>query len=562
MGNNYYNDCANNIIKWLSENQITSNNLDRNDFNEVYKKDQIIKLKGGIFDPVSAKVLGDHYSTSFYMISLLLLDNGEVSIPNKDDSFLNALHFVKKYQYKFPFGDWQPHRDFNNFALSIGLIVSKNTEKKLLKKKTKLVIPQANDTGNWIAMKAVTFTVLSNVHRYNFIYSLMAKHYRKRIVNYIDGDGCIHDIINDSYPIQYHTYSTALLYLLFHLTQEEKYRKHFLKALDYLENFISYQGDFNYAGRGQKQIFGYAAFYFVMNAAFYLTNDFKYLNYLMLNSNYLKSMNSEKNRLSLLQNGLEDKRDSGWFDYHHTSVYNSFFATIIKLTNFLFGDNLKKIDQSKLDTEKQFSPKTVINNTMILMRNEFWCVQFGYAGSNYVSDIGFTPNLISNIQEEIFSCPTGPTYEKYGKLFKYSKESPYNIFSPILKYREKAWPYFSKIKYRGEQFKIIIESCHNDFEIKRTVELAGKNLIFKDELIRINNDISGIAFNFSIRSNVVLSFIENVIKTKSGDIKIIGVNNLLRKEKYGKFASGEMDLFYSDDSIFENITVETIFTLR
>lgn len=542
---NYFKIKAINIINWLKDNQITENSIFDEKINKYFSENQIKNMIGGIFDPVSKKVLGDHYSTSFYFLAYILLNQTNSTLSISDASLNQAYDFVKKYTFRFPYGDWQMHRDFNNLALSIAGYVLEKENSFNNKINIRHLFPQRNNTGNWVGMKSVTFTINKKKYKFSVYNKVLSKYYTRKFLKYLDNEGCFHDVINDSYPIQYHAYSTVLLYLLYHFSENEEYKRLFIKSTDYLLSFMSFQGDFNYVGRGHKQIFGYASFYFVMNAAFHITKNLKYLKYLSHNINYLKKMNFSSYHLSLLQNGLPDLRENGWFDYHHTSVYNSFFAAIVLFSDYLFDDNLTNTKLEKINYYELYKPKISFLQTSIVLRNEFWMLQFGRAGEKYISDISFTPNLISNNKEELFSSPIGPTSERYGKQFKYQNEAKRNLFSPLIGESKLTWPYNTRMYYKLNGNKLIIESKNDLFYVKREVLLEGNELTFIDEIKIFSQRINVIPFNLSLNKDNIIQIKKNYIKTNSCVIRIKGIENFKHISDFGHFASGNMDLFYS-----------------
>ena len=502
---NNYKKAAVRISKYLSDLQVNDKNKSKFDFSKYDDKLNYKLILGGIFDPESKLVLGEHYSTSHFMI-IKLLEFIKNESEGTYSEFQKAFKFTLTNIYKYKYATWGTHRDFNNFALAISLEISKSHSNKLyrdIKTKMKFLVPQSNRAGNWIYMKALTYSIMSK-HYSNPFYWYFERLYKSKLNKYIDEDYCVHDIINESFPIQYHVYSMSILYLMYHITKDSSYLDKFIYSSEFLENHITYQGDFNYIGRGQRQIFGYGSYYFVMNALFNITKDSKYIEYLIKQSEFIESRNTKSSHLDLCLNKNEDNDRAGWYDYHNNTVYNAFFSSWVYYSDF--GDNIEKFK----DTEVRIACEDLRiydYQTSKIAKNKNWMIQFGVGGTKYETDLGFSPNIISHRTNEFYSCPMGSTDRKYGKLNPYKKQVKYNTFSPIIHNHE--FPALSRIISEKLPNGFLFSFIDNDIEIQREIVLDSSDLRINDEILKKNElkftviNIPFYKYPISIHENVL-----------------------------------------------------------
>src|SRR5690606_24343041 len=70
-----------------------------------------------------------------------------------------------------------------------------------------------------------------------------------------------------SYSFQYHAYTLALLGLLINECGVRNLIPRFLAGVALITDFIDPDGDFNYFGRGQRQLFGYVSLLYALAVA-------------------------------------------------------------------------------------------------------------------------------------------------------------------------------------------------------------------------------------------------------------------------------------------------------
>ncbi len=121
---------------------------------------------------------------------------------------------------------------------------------------------------------------------------------------------------------QYHAYIVALLYQYYQCKPTEKLKKAFLQGVDFLLPFIDPQGDFNYFGRGQKQVFGYVTYIYALHGAALLTNNYFYR---ATARKIEKHVTPALQHKKIVANPLQEQK-VGWYAYNSRADYLSFAA--------------------------------------------------------------------------------------------------------------------------------------------------------------------------------------------------------------------------------------------
>lgn len=135
---------------------------------------------------------------------------------------------------------------------------------------------------------------------------------------------------------QYHCFSLSLLGDIYEITKDEKLKKHFIKAAQFISRFILPNGDVFYIGRGQYQIFGIAPLLLSLLQAYELTAVEDYLadfNRCLL---YLGKNQYADGRFPLVLTNrseplnskevLQDSNYWGWYGYNNLFDYLAFLG--------------------------------------------------------------------------------------------------------------------------------------------------------------------------------------------------------------------------------------------
>jgi len=388
---------------------------------------------GGIFDPIDNQVVGTHYATThFAWLGALIYQKDRK--PDILERVKSAIQFhLRTSPDEYVFDDWNYHWDFQNLAFinTFLLLESELDEKEKNLWRSGLKSWRQNTRNpltNWVAMR-----VNANLERFQLFHKIsdllriyiglfqINKAYHK--------NGCFDDELNFSRPVQYHLYALALLHRILVKKPGEKLRRKFIRGVEYFISFIDPDGCFNYAGRGQEQIFAYAAAVYVLEAAAQIdpANSERYKFFAEKIWHYLLQY-KKNDHFPLVLNFRDDKEKFGWYDYHHLTVYNAFLGVWLALASDIaketlsnksnYGESRKKILFEKETDDFFFS-------------NENYFFQISGGLPEYLSEAAVTPNHIwfKNVGW-VFTCPGGPSRHLFGKK-NASENVEKNLLSPF-----------------------------------------------------------------------------------------------------------------------------------
>jgi len=231
---------------------------------------------GGIFDPIDQSIPGDHYATTHFALlgALLYQKNQDPEILKK---IKMAMEFhIHTYRDAYYFGEWGYHWDFQNYAFLETFQLLKNNLSEEETRICETVIKESkenvnNPLTNWAAMRGYS-AALRYGQFHNFMDKVKKWWWIQKVKQSFQRDGCSDDYRNLSRSIQYHVFTLALLHRIYLIDPNRKLKSMILKGVEYFIRFIDPEGCFNYVGRGQEQIFGYAAAIYILEAAILLDN--------------------------------------------------------------------------------------------------------------------------------------------------------------------------------------------------------------------------------------------------------------------------------------------------
>lgn len=477
---------------------------------------------GAIFDPLDWFVPGDHYASSHFALlqaSLIKLGLRKDTRPIKW-----AFEFQKHRGQDYAFSGVEPHWEFNNIAWietqqlisEIGDTDLANEIRKYLLKAPKHVRPFAT---NWKAMLG-SFLSRNGKESQKPLHRLLGQIYLFLVSKACERDGSIADIVEQSRSIQYHFYTAALLARYAYLTNDLKSKKAAIAAANYGINFIDPDGDCNFKGRGQRQIFGYAAaiYLFVVCAVFEPQRSDFWLDKASLVTSYISTWQREDGSFPLVLNYLDEHDRIGWHDYHHLTVYNAFTGAwlalaALHLQSFTSTNDVRLL--SKVSEIKQDNTTLpIINNYelsgVLAVKAESYYICVSRGETYYDTDCGFAPHhiWIKGIGS-VISCPGGPDQDHYGKLYR-SSMSDWNYFSPIVSKKGKVIASPARKKHGG--FKKISEGTYKQVAkyggttFVRTWSFDEAGFTLLDEIIDWQYDLDTIAINFPILTSKVELF--------------------------------------------------------
>ncbi|MHB0929480.1 MAG: prenyltransferase/squalene oxidase repeat-containing protein, partial [Candidatus Nanopelagicales bacterium] len=401
---------AGGIWKWLRQLQVT----DTDSYDE-----------GGILDPVDGRVAGEHYSASFFgLLSLILyLDSG---YQDYLDALKGALRFHERTAPdEYRPREWGYHWDFNNLAFAVGLKLirvriwptDEQSERTSLIQRLEAALATAkrnrHPTVNWVAMRALTDRLRDSMY-----WTAVSKLEEEYVLRFQSRDGGFYDLPG-SRPIGYHAYTGALMCLLFQESGVSRVGVAAERAAGYLAQFVDPDGCFNYVGRGQGQIFGYAAAIYLLSA----TGRDELAEQVL---RYLVRWEKPAGYFPLMLAPYEDSERVAWYDYHHLTVYNAFLGAWLALVATGELGNRTVLPEPRNHQD----PASDKAKDHIIKTSKYMAV-FSAGGSRYASEPGGVPYFL-NVYGfgPLVSSPGGPVPGEWGDRWG-GQEFVYNIFGPL-----------------------------------------------------------------------------------------------------------------------------------
>ncbi|MFQ5636733.1 MAG: hypothetical protein ACE5IR_01900 [bacterium] len=438
---------------------------------------------GGIWDPIDGFVAGEHYAASHYALLSAVL-YGDTHDPHFLQHASKAFEFHRQTSPdEYELSSWMYHWDFQNYALiecycrlqsHLDTQTRQNWEKSLMTWRAN----HRNKLTNWAAMRSLAY--LQRHQLFGAFSDYCLYRWNERVAYHNQHkNGCIDDELNVSRPIQYHIYSVALLHRLFLLTGKERFARRFLRGVDFFVDFVDPDGDFNYWGRGQEQIFGCGPAVYALLAAAHMSGDQRYKKIAENIFDYLSQFKVD-NHFPLVLNRQDDAKRFGWYDYHHTTVYNAFLAVWLGLAHELPGP------QGTHNGVTQERMQVRDTGDFAFLKNQNFYVAIGKGLPHYSTEAGLTPcHLWVKGVGWIFSCPGGATEDAFGKFYgdenvrlnflaPVAKEKNGNVLSPAGK--------TATITHHTKE-AVTIVCAYGPFTVTRKMSLTFQELLICDELV-------------------------------------------------------------------------------
>ncbi|MCG8352022.1 MAG: hypothetical protein MI924_30010, partial [Chloroflexales bacterium] len=234
----------------------------------------------GVADPDEAMVLPYSYTTEFYAWLCALLytaGRGDIWFERAASATKAALDTLDAHTCQrlttLPGGNF--HWEFKNMALlHVEQCIGSRFDPALHRRLQQALLDWQDlniDSANWTAMRALSY-LLRGLH-----FKRPSDHWRSRLeLTLVLGMQTPEGLLPDtpqSRSLQYHAYTLSLLGLHYQLSAHDHVRDALLSGARFIADFIDPEGDFNYFGRGQRQIFGYASLILALRAAAHCTPD-------------------------------------------------------------------------------------------------------------------------------------------------------------------------------------------------------------------------------------------------------------------------------------------------
>ncbi len=279
---------------------------------------------GALLDPDEQRCIENSYGNAFYALLCAKLHTVCEKEHWKEKAlraFHAELHLAKRYHQIDGIYRWE----FKNYALlQIYTILKKD-----LSSEEKIEFEHYLHHYKNICSYQTNYTMMRALNaqlRYNIFErtkdKIRAKAELFLVLSRQDKDGFFFDD-NNSNSLQYHAYILALLAQYHSLDPQEKIKDAFLRGVNFLLPFIDQQGDFNYFGRGQRQVFGYASFYYALLYAYHLTNNTYYQKTAEHISLFFFPTLEQKQIVAIPTISSSQNNKIGWYPYNNQSDYLS-----------------------------------------------------------------------------------------------------------------------------------------------------------------------------------------------------------------------------------------------
>ncbi|HSH04789.1 MAG TPA: hypothetical protein VLL52_19915 [Anaerolineae bacterium] len=303
----------------------------------------------GIIDPVYDVVLPHSYTTDFFawLAALIFVDSGDEVWLMRAKQALRATLKFREMSDSYIGHNQQAefHWEFKNLALLqvyqlVGDVLDEAEREEILlacRSWEHLFI----DSANWVGMRVaiyywryLLFKEPADKWRYLLELNLLLE------IQTVEG---FFPDKPDSYSFQYHAYVLALLALLLDEVDDERVRESFLRGVAFIVRFIDPDGDFNYYGRGQRQLFGYGSLLYALSKAIPLLASSSqrkwYQACYQRMFGFVTSFRRSKDGLYPIKDGLypivlhDESEKLGWYMYNVAGDYLAFYGVFLCLSS-------------------------------------------------------------------------------------------------------------------------------------------------------------------------------------------------------------------------------------
>jgi len=395
----------------------------------------------------------------------------------RDEFELNIQSAINYYTKKDKRGSVLfPHPwEFNNYALLHYHIKTKDPKISPLIGNLRFV---GDRVANWTLLRA-TCRFLKG----GFLNVVKANLELIRVLLWFQKNGFIFDETghaNESRSLQYHCYSMALLAEIYELTRKEFIKKRFLQGVDYITRLILPNGDALYVGRGQEQIFGYAALVYVLEYAHKLTKRLAYKQKADKVMSYLLKFQREDSSFPLVLREEEkeypeeidpqDDRFLGWYGY------NDYFDYLSFLGYYLMKAHMVRVQIAHKDTkhttkEHPDNTTTYQDDNFLLYSGPIYTAVISRPGGYWTNDMPFPYVCYRN--ESIFPCYGGEQRLKS----VYTTDA---IPLPFGVSKSKVWELRREIFFLMRKIRYFVRG--NSYLIPKFKPINRNKLVFRDKL--------------------------------------------------------------------------------
>ena len=227
------------------------------------------------------------------------------------------------------------------------------------------------DSANWTAMRLLNYTLRSQ------LFDLVGDGKRSRLERNIlllrQTTGGLFPDKAHSHSTQYHAYVLALIARSYQINGDETLVEPLLRGLRFALRLIDPAGDFNYFGRGQRQIFGYGALIYALRTGALLTDDSREAGQMYLASETVRDFVMSHADTDGIPPIVLNHERAGWYPYNLSGDYLVFYAIWT-----LLADELPVPELKDKETTRDITESTWIDEDagIVVVQREAWMAVF------------------------------------------------------------------------------------------------------------------------------------------------------------------------------------------
>ena len=230
-----------------------------------------------------------------------------------------------------------------------------------------------------------------------------------------DQDGFFWDDTNHN-SLQYHAYVLSLLAQYYPLDPQQRVKEAFLKGVNFLLPFIDQSGDFNYFGRGQRQVFGYTSFYHALLSAYHLTGNTYYQKAAEQIATFFFPILEHKQIVA----SPNQEQKVGWYPYNNRGDYLSFAGYYLLLGSIIDSQTQPATSSTIFENDRPYNHHYPSLNLFLLREKNFLICLGGTPGNH--AELPF----ILHTYPSIFGTSGGPAHAAHSNPEEHYTNVPAN----------------------------------------------------------------------------------------------------------------------------------------
>ncbi len=325
----------------------------------------------GLFDPIEKRHVRNGYGNAFFSLlcDQLYLDSGKIEWKKRRDISLKAeLKSIKNYSKEKGLFRWE----FKNYALLSLYYSNKNRKSKKINKSLTKELESYLQSMIYLGSYQTNYFALRGI---NYLLKYLcfgdpkdkkkAKQQIRVVLSRQTPEGFFWDTPKHK-TFQYHAFTLMLLCKFYSISKWRPVLPHIKKGLKLLKNITDNNGDFNYFGRSQRQLFGYGNGILAFSLGHSIIPNQNYDRMAKLVLDFIKP---HTRKMRIVMNKDQDLF-AGWYKYNCLTDHITFSAyTLLESDKLLdFG----KIKKPTFKNEEHFLPS--LNIFLKRASNYFVCV--------------------------------------------------------------------------------------------------------------------------------------------------------------------------------------------